>query len=271
MNSLADDFIAENVRALALHGKYVDITKSEQTAGHPAFESRPDLTYDRFDLADTLQNQPHTVRPQLERLIGRVANGELHPLPWQQYPLADAKSAFRFMRSAQHIGKIILSTEQTCSAAMAGDSAPDLTRSNSQTRSVDKALTIRHDRSYLIAGGLGGLGLEVARWLAAQGAGTIGLLARREPSSEEQTIIQQMQSQGAAMVILPADVEDQEAVDHAVAQLRDAAPLAGVFHLAGRLDDGLLMGQTVQQFSNVLGPEGAGSVASSSVDASRRP
>ena len=40
---------------------------------------------------------------------------------------------------------------------------------------------------------------------------------------------------------------------------RTAAPsLGGVFHLAGRLDDGLILRQTAAQFANVLGPKARG-------------
>ena len=42
------------------------------------------------------------------------------------------------------------------------------------------SLILRGDGSYLITGGLGGLGLQIADWMAARGAGHIVLLSRRD-------------------------------------------------------------------------------------------
>ena len=65
---------------------------------------------------------------------------------------------------------------------------------------------IRGDACYLITGGLGGLGLEVARWLAQRGARHIGLLARRQPTAAEQSRIAQIMEHGATVEILRGDV-----------------------------------------------------------------
>ncbi len=86
LNSLGDEFISENVKALAGQGKYLDITKSQLAPGHPDVVSRTDLAYYRIDLADELQRHPQSVQPKLaelfahqRRAITAIAAEEIRP------------------------------------------------------------------------------------------------------------------------------------------------------------------------------------------------
>ena len=59
-----------------------------------------------------LQAQRERIQADLGPLLNRFAAGQLHPLPSRCFSLADAQNAFRFMRSAQHIGKIVIQPER---------------------------------------------------------------------------------------------------------------------------------------------------------------
>ena len=140
LNSLGDEFVGENVKALATRGKYLDITKSQLAPKHAAITSRADLTYVNIDLADELQRHPQSVRLKLAQLFSRISDGRLRPLPLQQFDLPDAKTAFRFMRSARHIGKILL-----CPTGKREDSAgcePDAGRGRDATQQHEEYRTV---------------------------------------------------------------------------------------------------------------------------------
>lgn len=83
---------------------------------------------------------------------------------------------------------------------------------------------------YLIAGGLGGLGLETARWLAAQGARHLVLLGRHAPGDGAAQAIEALQQQGVAVRVAQADLRDEAAVRRLVDALEQ--PLRGVVHCA---------------------------------------
>lgn len=83
---------------------------------------------------------------------------------------------------------------------------------------------------YLIAGGLGGLGLETARWLAAQGARHLVLAGRHAPAAAALAAIQALQSQGVTVQVAQADLRDAAALGALVAALE--RPLKGVVHCA---------------------------------------
>ncbi len=61
----------------------------------------------------------------------------------------------------------------------------------------DPPPVIRADGTYLVTGGLGGLGLLCARWLVQQGARSIVLTGRRAPSETAQAVIASLEAEGA--------------------------------------------------------------------------
>ena len=88
----------------------------------------------------------------------------------------------------------------------------------------------RKDATYLLTGGLGGIGLNLARWMSGLGAGHIALVSRRPPSAEVQKEIAAI---GAHVRVFQADIADDTQVASLLATIRtEMPPLKGVFHLA---------------------------------------
>nr|VFK55472.1 MAG: malonyl CoA-acyl carrier protein transacylase [Candidatus Kentron sp. TUN]VFK61403.1 MAG: malonyl CoA-acyl carrier protein transacylase [Candidatus Kentron sp. TUN] len=126
--------------------------------------------------------------------------------------------------------------------------------------SDDARAPLTSDHSYLITGGLGGLGLEVARWMVDQGARHLVLTARRGPSDEAQAAIQQLEAVGAKVLVVGADVADQTQVARLLGEMAEKMPpLRGIIHAAGFLDDGVLVQQNMARFEKVMAPKVAGS------------
>jgi len=109
-------------------------------------------------------------------------------------------------------------------------------------------VTWHADGVYVITGGLGGLGLQVARGLVARGArhlvlvGRTGLperaqwesLAADSTAGRQVRAVQALESQGASVRIVPCDVGDSQQVAALVGELRAGAlPTRGIFHAAG--------------------------------------
>ncbi|MFY1828321.1 SDR family NAD(P)-dependent oxidoreductase [Myxococcus fulvus] len=117
------------------------------------------------------------------------------------------------------------------------------------------------DATYLITGGLGGLGLRCARWLAKEGARHLALLGRNAPSEEARVVLQALAAEGVSVRVLAADVGERESLARALAELRaDMPPLRGVIHAAGLLDDALLARQERERIERVLRPKVAGAL-----------
>jgi SAM-dependent methyltransferase/acyl carrier protein len=116
--------------------------------------------------------------------------------------------------------------------------------------------TFSADATYLITGGLAGLGLLVARWLVERGARHLVLMGRRAPAEAARTAIREMEAHGAQVVVAQGDVAQEADVQGVLAQIADGQPpLRGIIHAAGVLDDGVLLQQTWERFAKVLAPK----------------
>ena len=122
------------------------------------------------------------------------------------------------------------------------------------------AVPLKQDATYLITGGFGGLGMALAEHLSLAGARHLALMGRRAVPDETQARrIAGLRSKGVNVYCLAADTSRRGDLDRALAQLAAQAPaLAGVFHAAGLLDDGLVEKQTVQSLRAVMAPKIAG-------------
>jgi NAD(P)-dependent dehydrogenase (short-subunit alcohol dehydrogenase family)/acyl carrier protein len=109
---------------------------------------------------------------------------------------------------------------------------------------------------YLITGGLGALGLRVARYLVEHGARHLVLSGRSgradDPAAEE------LRAAGASVQVVRADVARGEDVARLLAACRTEGPLRGVVHSAGVLDDGILEKLTAERFARVMAPKARG-------------
>jgi len=181
----------------------------------------------------TLQNPEH-IKRLLTEVSDGMGRGEWTSLPAEIYPLTEARAAFRRMQQARHIGKIVLQ--------------------------MPNPLQPRGDRSYLITGGLGAIGLHTASYLAQLGAGDIVLTSRRAPDADAQQAIDDLTERYRCRIhTFAADVGDESEVAKLLERIRaELPPLAGVAHLAGVLDDALLSQQSLERFRTTLAPKAFG-------------
>lgn len=114
----------------------------------------------------------------------------------------------------------------------------------------------RADGSYLITGGLGGIGLRLAHWLVEDGAGAVVLLGRSEPSEQARAALAALRERGGRVLTLAVDVGDFTSLAAALAKIRaELPPLRGVFHAAGVLLDAPLSEMDSERFHTVLRPK----------------
>jgi NAD(P)-dependent dehydrogenase (short-subunit alcohol dehydrogenase family) len=112
---------------------------------------------------------------------------------------------------------------------------------------------VRPDATYLVTGGLGGLGLATARRLVDDGARHLALLGRRPPAAGAQAEIELLAGAGAEVVVLEGDVASRDDVARVLSVIGTSMPpLRGVFHAAGVVDDGAVNQLTWARFATVL-------------------
>ncbi|RIK32672.1 MAG: short-chain dehydrogenase [Anaerolineae bacterium] len=120
-------------------------------------------------------------------------------------------------------------------------------------------LALRDDATYLITGGLRGLGLLVAEWMAERGARNLVLLGRSAPNDHAQKTIERFKHAGVNVMAMQGDVSEEGDVVRLMQLIEDSMPpLRGVIHSAGVLDDGTFLQQTWPRFEKVMAPKVTG-------------
>jgi NAD(P)-dependent dehydrogenase (short-subunit alcohol dehydrogenase family)/acyl carrier protein len=118
---------------------------------------------------------------------------------------------------------------------------------------------IRTDAAYLITGGLGGLGLLTAEWLASKGARHLALISRSPATAHAQSRIAALQATGTQVWVIQVDVGAAGELAAAFEKILTCMPaLRGIIHAAGRLDDALIENLTAARFRKVLDPKAGG-------------
>ncbi len=234
LNSMNGEYIQKNFDVLAENGRFIELGKIDIWDKAQAESYRPDVKYAPFDWSDMASAMEF--RAQLEALL---AEKKITSLPCRIFSIEKADEAFQFMAKAKQIGKVVLSM-------------PLQQQATEQKR-------IKSDGSYLITGGFGGLGLKTAEWLATQGATHLVLSGRRTDSEAAQSAIADLENKGVKVKAVKADISQAEEVKSLLQACQEFAPLKGIVHSAGVLDDGVMTQQTPARFAKTFAPKVQGS------------
>ncbi|MEZ5286500.1 MAG: MDR/SDR family oxidoreductase [Vicinamibacterales bacterium] len=231
LNALSGAAIEASFAVLRRGGTFLEIGKRDIKDPDWVRGLGRDIAYHIVDWGETAAREPAVIARLLSEVVADVERGALRSLPRHEFPMDAVERAFRLMAEARHTGKVVV--------RHAGDGSP----------------VIRADGTYLVTGGLAGLGLAVGHWLARQGAGRIVLVSRRgvTPSSAA--------GLPAGAMAEALDITDGDAVRTCLDRLRVAGPpLRGVFHCAGVLDAAALLQQDADRFDRVLAPKVQGTI-----------
>jgi len=234
VGSLHGDGLRAGLGLLRPGGRFIDIGGG--SGGRPRMsEARSDVTVADIDLTTAGELPPSLVGALMRRIGADLAAGRIHPLPYTAYPVDDVAGAFEVLAAREHTRKLVIvfPDEGTVRAVMP----------------ADQVTVAREDGAYVITGGLGGLGLPLARHLAEGGAGRVVLGDRVPPDDEAGKTIAALRDAGADIELVLGDLSDPATAPRLVAAATATGlALRGVAHAAdaaeeaaiGRIDDGLL-------------------------------
>ncbi len=243
LNSLAGEAIPKGLSILAPYGRFLEIGKRDiyQNGQLGLWPFQKNLSYFAIDLARMAGERPAFVGSLLREVMQHLEDGALRPLPLRIFPIAEAVDAFRYMAQAKQIGKVVVTLQDQEVLVAPSAEVPAI---------------FRPDGTYLITGGLGGLGLTVAQWMVEQGVRHLALMGRSRASAAAQESLEVMKNAGARVVVIKADVAEEEQVANVVAEIdQTMPPLRGIIHAAGILDDGILLQLDRERFKTVMAPK----------------
>ena len=160
-------------------------------------------------------------------------------MPFTRFTTAETIDSYRYMAQRKNIGKVVVAIEAPESTGE--DAGPASFRANAEG-------------TYLITGGMGALGLQVAEWLGSRGAEHVALMSRRAPNEDGQAAIAKLAEKGVKAAAIQGDVSDLKSLQGAIGQIPGDFPeLSGVFHAAGVLADGVMFDMELEQLDKPLG------------------
>ena len=249
LNSLSGAAITRSLEVLQPFGRFIELGKRDFFAntrvGLRPF--RNNLSYFGVDVDQLMRLQPALARQLLDEVIGYFQTGSFTPLPYRVFGAERIVEAFRHMQSARHIGKIVVTYPLGVPLATPAPAPP---------------LTLNPAVSYLVTGGLSGLGLATAQWLGAHGARHLVLCGRSQTLTASATAaLAQLAQAGVAVLATPCDVTDYATLA-AVFDAADArgAPVRGVIHAATHYHDGWSRDLSPAHIRAVLAPKIAGAI-----------
>ena len=246
LNSLAGEAMSRNFKVLRPFGRFLELGKRDYyentRIGLRPF--RNNIAYYGIDADQLMAERPELAERLFKELMGLFEAGHLKPLPFREFPAAEAVDAFRYMQQSKQIGKVVLSFEQRPRAAWV-------------EKPEGAALQLSDAATYLVTGGLSGFGATTAEWLAAKGARHLVVLSRRGATSEEgRALVERLTSAGVDIRAYACDVTDAAALGDVFAEIQaQMPPLRGVVHAAMVIADDLIRNMDEARVAAVFAPK----------------
>ncbi|MFJ2767085.1 SDR family NAD(P)-dependent oxidoreductase [Streptomyces sp. NPDC087300] len=238
--------LAYALDALAPDGRLIALTGIGAAVGSAAQGTRLNATalsggasVASLDPVGLLQRRPEQFAEALEEVLRLVSEGLLPTAEVRRLTFQEATSRTPRSEAAAHPHVLFdpATVESVAALPMPGGS-------------------FRSDGTYLITGGLGALGLSLARFLAENGAGSLLLVGRSAIQGDTAAQVAALRADGVLVRTARCDVTDLMELGRTLADARrELPPLRGVFHAAGVLSDATVSALTPQQTAEVVRPK----------------
>ncbi|KAH9895432.1 putative polyketide synthase [Xylariomycetidae sp. FL2044] len=261
LNSLPGSLLQASLGAIAPLGHLIEIDKGEIEANSlVALESfSRGITFTSLDVPTLLRHRGPSVHRALGEIARLIEQKTLEPVhPVAVYPMEDAQAAFQLVQTGAQIGKVVLSAR------------PDeLVHVVPRPKGLTPRLQLRSDASYLIVGGVGGIGRSVAQWLADHGAKNLILLSRsagdldldENKDTDGASFVRELRETGCRVKPISGNVARAADLTQAlrICEAEGLPPVRGVVQGAAAWRDAIFEQMTLDDWRSGLQPKLDGS------------
>ncbi|ELU07161.1 hypothetical protein CAPTEDRAFT_216526 [Capitella teleta] len=244
LNSHSEEKFQSSMRILAQHGRFLEIGKfdlSKNTYLDMAALQR-NITFHGISLDALFEDDNGECSTVYQLLKEGIKSRTVLPLKATTFEKEDVEGAFRFMAQGKDIGKVVVKIQGEQKQPVR---IPSITRSLCQP-----------EKTYVLIGGLGGVGLEVANWLVGRGARNLVLTSRCGIRSGYQSrSVTEWRNQGVNVTVCTSNVLERHGAEDVIKRAQSLGPVGGIFNMAMVLKDGLMKNQTVDNFVKVAEPK----------------
>ncbi|XP_063702664.1 fatty acid synthase-like [Culicoides brevitarsis] len=246
LNSLSEDKLQASIRCLGKGGKFLEIGKfdmaNDSKIGLGNFLK--EISFHAVLVDNLFRADLEQKRYLYEIVNADIRNGIVQPLKTTIFDANDVEQAFRYLASGKHMGKVLLKVREK------DDDLTTLPITVTPRAYFDPKLT------YIICGGLGGFGLELADWLVIRGARKLMLSSSRGITKPYQSYrIRIWESYGVKVGISTADITTREGCEQLMMESIKIGHVGGIFNLAVQLRDSIFENQDVTKFKECMAPK----------------
>jgi hypothetical protein len=230
VNSLAGEALRRSWLCLAPYGRFVEVGKMD-LIGNSSLDMRPFLTGTTFsgcNLEFMMINDPLRVAGLLSKVLQLFEKGTMHLIqPIATRDFTNVEAAFRELQRGAHVGKLVL-------RITAESQVPVV-----PPKSIDMRLKL--DATYLLVGGLGGLGRVQALFMAKHGVRHMAFISRSGCAGKDaKAVVASLVEQGVQVKSYAGDIADRTQLEAILADISQTMPpLRGVIHGAMQLNDSI--------------------------------
>ncbi|XP_043250638.1 fatty acid synthase-like [Colletes gigas] len=247
LNSLSEDKLQASIRCLGYRGRFLEIGKFDlslnKKLGMEVFLK--EVSFHGVMLDSLINGLNLDFQKEMFDLVNeRMKTIVLKPLVRKCFGKNEVESAFRYMAAGKHIGKVLIK--------IADENEPFNTPVLACPR-----FHAMPNKSYVIVGGLGGLGLELSDWLVLHGAKNLVIISRTGVKDGYQRMrVETWKSYGVKVLIISGvDASQTNDCEFILKSAEKQAPVDGIFNLAALLKDCLCANQTEQNFEESMKPK----------------
>lgn len=230
LNSLPEEKLQASVRCSAQYGRFLEISNIDLSNNCPFRISvlQNNTTFHRILLNSLFDSKSDNVdKLEVVRLLKEgIKNGAVNPLPVTVFSENQVEQAFRFIDSDKHIGKVLLKIRD--------EKLTDMVESpNKFVFNVIPRSYMNPDKTFVLVGGLGGFGLELANWMIARGAKKIVLTSRSGITTGYQAAyVRTWKESDVNVLISKTDCSTLNGAQKLIDDSNKLGPVGGIFNLA---------------------------------------
>lgn len=239
INSLAGESLRETWKCMAVFGRFVELGKRDilenSRLDMAPFEQGVSFITVGMDILAV--HRIEAVQQSLQDVFSLFRDGALSAVePITTYPMSQVEQAFRFMATGKHMGKIVVTADPNDQVQVGDAPRSSSTGTNSSNQVIPKSsehLLLRKESSYLLVGGLGGIGAALSEWLVHRLAAKHLILVSRggDDKPEAKKVVEALRQAGAEVAVFKCDVGDSDQVNQVISRCAETMPpIRGVIH-----------------------------------------
>ncbi|CAG8028853.1 unnamed protein product [Penicillium olsonii] len=245
INSLSGDALQATFECIAPFGRFIELGKRDITTNSrlEMAHFNKNISFASVDLGIVREKRPQLTKRLLRDVFKLFADTDAQSRwPVTTLPISEVEAGFRALQGGQVIGKMVVQ--------ITDDS---MVKVHPARR--DENL-LQSDASYVIVGGTGGIGLDIAGWMPEKGAKNLVLVSRSGASTDAaKKAIEDIKLKGVNVEVCRCDVSDKQSVEQQLVPVLSRLPPArGVVYGAMVLRDTLFEKLSFADYQTVMMP-----------------